>query len=240
MPKTSIILSLLLTVCLAGCVSTANVAIPKARLAQAAGSTVASTSRPRPAFADFKPSNAMFGAIGGLAAVSSGNELIRKYAVEDPATILARELTDHLAASFKLVPQSAVQIPIDSGDTKAIAAAAAGKADFVLDLQTVNWSCIYLPMKWTRYRVMYSVKLRLIDVKKQESVAEGFFAWKTPDGAYNPTYDELFENNADGLRKQLEEARKAATEHFRTQTLMKEANASPAQTSGRRPAAAHR
>lgn len=222
MKKIILIISAILTLCLAGCVSTANVAIPKARLAQSAGLTVSATSRPRPDFADFKPSNAMFGAIGGLASVSSGNEWIRKFDVQDPATIIAKELADHLARDFKVAPQSAMQIPVSSTDPKEIAAAAMGKTDLVLDVQTVNWSCFYLPLKWARYRVIYSVKLRLIDVKKQEMIAEGFFAWKTPDEAYNPTYDELFANNADGLRKQLEEARKAATEYFRTQILNEE------------------
>jgi hypothetical protein len=208
-----------MAVALSGCVSTANVPVPKARFSQAGGSSISITSRPRPDFADFKPSNAMFGAVGGLAAVSSGNELIRKYDVQDPAALIAKELCDHLARLFKVVPQGAIQIPVGSTDAKEIAISAANKADLVLDVQTVNWSCVYLPLKWTRYRVIYTVKMRLVDAKKQELVAEGFFAWKTPDGAPNPTYDELFADNARVLREQLVEARRAATEYFRSQIL---------------------
>jgi hypothetical protein len=202
-----------------GCVSTANVTAKKGSLSQSAGLSLAVSERPLPAFADMKPSNAMFGAIGGLASVASGNELVKKNAVADPASEIASSLSDHLATAFKVVPQSTTRIPVNTGDTKELSEVAKGKAELLLDVQTVNWSCVYLPLKWTRYRVIYSAKLRLIDVRKQEMMAEGFFVWKTPDGGTNPTYDELFENGAAGLRKQLDEARRAATDYFKVQIL---------------------
>ncbi|MFI5357059.1 MAG: hypothetical protein ACHQ4G_06975 [Opitutales bacterium] len=227
MKTTSILLSAVIALVVSGCVSTANISIPKARLAQAAGSTIVVSSREKPDFADMKPSNAMFGAlggavggaIGGMAAVSSGNALIMKYNVQDPAATIAKELCAYLTARFKVVQYAGKAVAVKTTDINEIANAAGHGADLVLDVQTVNWSCIYLPLKWTRYRVIYTVKIRLIDVKKREMIAEGFFAWKTPDGAYNPTFDELFANGAEILRQQLDEASKAATEHFKTEVL---------------------
>jgi len=228
MKKLVLILSACLVFGLTGCVSTKNTSIPRDRLAQASGSTLAITSRPVPAFVPFRPSQAVLGglggaiggAIGGIAAANAGNDLMKKHGMDDPAVPLARELAAHLATSHGVVIPEGAPVAVDSVDLTEIATAAAGKADLLLDVQTVNWSCIYLPTKWTRYRVMYSVKLRFIDVKKKQLIAEGFFAWQTPDGPGFPTYDELFADNAALLRRQLDEARATAAKHFTTQILV--------------------
>jgi hypothetical protein len=202
------------TVFLTGCVSTTNVPIQQNRRAQLSGATLAVTSRPLPAFADFKPSNAMFGIVGGLASVSSGNELIRQHDIKDPAPKIGDALAQHLASAWQMKPVSGVTVPIDTGNVEEIAKAAAGKADVVLDIQTVNWSLFYLALKWSRYQVVYTVKLRLIDARKKELIAEGFNAWKTPESTGYSTYDELFADNAAILRQRLDEGAKAAIDAF--------------------------
>jgi hypothetical protein len=218
-PRTLILaLFALGAVFLTGCVSTTNVPIPQNRLAQLSGATLAVTSRPIPAFADFKPSNAMFGMIGGLAAVGSGNDLIRKYDIKDPAPKIGDALMQHLATTWQVKPQPGVTVPIDTGNVE-IAKAAMGKADVVLDIQTVNWSLIYLALKWNRYQVIYTVKLRLIDVRKKELIAEGFNAWKTPESTGYSTYDELFANNAAVLRQRLDDGATSAIDAFRSGIL---------------------
>jgi uncharacterized lipoprotein YajG len=219
-PRT-LILALLAagTAFLTGCVSTTNVPIPQNRQAQLSGATLAVTERPIPAFADFKPSNAMFGMVGGLAAVGSGNELIRKYDIKDPAPKIGEALAQHLAAGWQVKPLTSVTVPIDTASVEEIAKAAAGKADLVLDVQTVNWSLFYLALKWNRYQVMYTVKLRLIDALKKELIAEGFHAWKTPESTGYSTHDELFADNAAVLRQRLDDGANAAIEAFRSGIL---------------------
>jgi hypothetical protein len=217
--RASLALLALSTIFLTGCVSTTNVPIQQNRLAQLSGATLAVTSRPVPAFADFKPSNAMFGMIGGLAAVSSGNELIREHNIKDPAPKIGDALAQHLAATWQMNPLSGVTVPIDTGNVEEIAKAATGKADVVLDIQTVNWSLFYLALKWNRYQVVYTVKLRLIDARKKELIAEGFNAWKTPESTGYSTYDELFADNASILRQRLDEGANAAIDAFLTGIL---------------------
>jgi hypothetical protein len=202
-----------------GCVSTANVGLPKDRLPQITGATMTTTARPRPDCAMFKAGNAMFGMVGGLAAVSAGNELVRKYDIQDPAPAMAEELVRHLATTLHVVPQAGQGVAIDTQDVPKIADAAQGKADLVLDVQTVNWSYFYLPTKWMHYRLMYTVKLRLIDVRTKQLVAEGFYAWKEPEGTAYPTYDEMIADNAAKIREDLKIASAAAVEAFKTGVL---------------------
>ena len=214
MSKLVSIVFLALSLFLAGCVSTANVAVSNARLAQVSGGRVVTTSRPLADFAAMKASNAMLSGMGAAAALKSGNDLLRKNGVEDPAQVIAGALANDLAKSHRLVRGQTIAFPGQLRDAKRIGAAAAGRADLVVDVQTINWMCIYLPFNWARFRVLYSAKLRLIDVRRNEQIAEGFFAWQTPDDA-EVSYDQLFENQAAGLKAQLAQAAAAATAHFR-------------------------
>lgn len=204
-----------------GCVSTKNVAASKGELARFAANDLAVTTRPTPAFADFKATNAMFGAVGGIASILSGNDLIRENQVPDPASGIGAKLSEHLAVKHGMrVVAGVTEAQAEGTSVEEIAAPYAGKAALLIDVQTVNWSCAYLPLNWTRYRVIYSVKVRVIDVEKRIKVAEGFYAWQTPDEMENPKYDELFADGAALLRKQLDIAAAEATRHFISEVLV--------------------
>lgn len=213
---------LLVSVALAssGCVTTKNVAVARGEAPRFADARLAVASRPMPDFADFKASNAMLGAVGGIGSVFSGNDLIRKNHVPDPAARLADSLAVHCIETLKL--QAAVAAPrhqVDGTDVEEIAQPFAGQADLVLDVQTVNWMCSYLPLNWARYQVQYSVKVRLIDVAGRKKIAEGFFVWRTPkDNALS--YDELFDNGAAGFKGQVDQAATAAIAHFKANVLV--------------------
>ena len=210
---------------LAGCAGTTNVPLKKERAAQLAGKSVATTERERADFANLKASNmalgglggAVGGAIAGAASVKGGNELIARNAVPDPAVAIGRELASHLAGRLSVQP-GAQTVPVKTTDAKELAAAGQA-ADLLLDVQTVNWSTIYLPTRWSHYRVLYSAKLRLIDTRKAETIAEGFFSWKTPDEGPFPTNDELYADNAKIFRELMEQATKAATDYFKREIL---------------------
>jgi hypothetical protein len=202
-----------------GCVSTTIVPLPKGALSHSTGATVAYTQRERADFSDFKPSNGMGGAVGGIASVYSGNNLIRTYDIPDPAVGITKDLLAHLGTSFHTVPQASFPFAKNTTSIDEIIKASGGKSRLILDVQSINWMCIYFPFNWVRYRVLYSAKLRLIDTSKGGVVAEGFFAWKTPDNAYHPTYDELFANNGAVLRSQLDEASRAAVAFFKAEVL---------------------
>ena len=218
------IVSVTCAVLSSGCVSTAPVSVSDSRLSQAAGATFTHTLRAMPSFGNFSFTNATVGIAaggiaGGIATVESGKKLIAKNGILDPALSISKQLCAELSARFKLSFNEAAAVKIETVDAKEVAHAIGGKVDFVLDVQTANWGSYYLPTNWTRYRVIYAAKVRLLDARKSQIVAEGFFHWKTPDNAKHPTHDELFANNAAVLREQLEEASRAATAYFIVEVL---------------------
>jgi hypothetical protein len=69
-------------------------------------------------------------------------------------------------------------------------------------VQTVNWSFVYRP-SLTHYRVLYSVKIRLIDTRQAKLVAEAF-CYRRDDGDKSPpTHDELLADHAVLLKQRL-------------------------------------
>ena len=209
---------ILSTLLLSGCVSTRAKLLSESSSGLRPGDSLAVSIRPMPSFAVFKPSNAMFGAIGGIASISSGNDIIRKNTVADPAVYISEVLAAHLVAKFN-VSLVNEKILIDTTNVSAISEIAKETSELVLDVQTANWSCVYMPLNWTRYRVIYSAKVRLIDTRRSESIAEGLIIWQTPDSYDKPTYEELFSNNALILVDQLKIAKDQAVIYFKSEIL---------------------
>ena len=215
MKKILAVVSLLLVLSFAGCADTESIATSWKGLSRKAGATIIATRHPRPAFASIWPSYPKAGVIESFSACYKyGNQLIEAGDIQDPAAAISGDLMAFLADRIKVVPQPG-ELPVASGKAGESIAAAAGKADLVLDVRTTEWRCDYLDFKPTEYMVQYRVQFRLIDVKRRWIIAEGTFGWSTPDKASHPTYDELAANNGALLRQQLEEARKAATEAFK-------------------------
>jgi hypothetical protein len=213
--------ALLLSYALAGCVSTKTVPVDRGVLAGFHGATVVTSQRGKPAFAANTAGKAMLGAIGGIAAVTSGNAIIRDNDVPDPAVQIKDVLLSDLLRDegLRKIDNSATT------DTMNVAQIAKqySNADLVLDIQTVNWSFWYFPTDFSHYRVIYSAKLRLIDTKHARLIADGFCARapeKTPDA---PTRAELLDDHAAGLKKQLAIAADYCANEFRTKALLESA-----------------
>jgi hypothetical protein len=86
-------------------------------------------------------------------------------------------------------------------------------------VRTINWMFAYFPTAWTRYRVMYSARLRLIDVKRSQVIAEGSCS-RIPEETPNaPTFDQLVADKAALLKRELAVAAEHCARVFGTGTL---------------------
>jgi hypothetical protein len=194
---------------LTGCVSTNTVPLAgrdggSGAVVAMAGRTIAPVSRATPDFAAMTAGKATLGLIGTAAMISTGNDIVQKNGVADPAVAIRDALLAEFAARQGLSVTAAGGSPIGAmtTDVKKIIAGSP-KADLLLDAQTINWSFAYFPADWNSYRVIYSVKVRLIDTQAGKTIAEGFcqrFPDKTPDA---PSRDQLLENQAARLKEQL-------------------------------------
>ena len=198
--------AVLLLASLAGCATVDKVAIDPTAATALRGKTLVRTSRAAvPDFAAMTPGKASFAIVGSLAAISAGNELIKTNHVPVPAAAISQAISEQLqgARGMRLV---ADPVAVGSRDVAQIAAAAAGKADYVLDVETVGWRFGYFSMSWNHYKVGHQAQGRLIDVANKKIVAQGNCS---RDPAYSdslPTYDQLVANQAAVLKKELDAA----------------------------------
>lgn len=191
---------------LSACSTVQQVKVDPAATTAMRGKTVARTTRTEvPDFAAMTAGKATFAVLGAFAMISAGNELVKVNHVPVPADAISQALGDQLqgARGMRLVGAT---IPVTSSDAAQIAAAAEGKADYVLDVQTLDWKFVYFPTAWGRYKVLHVARASLIDVATKKVVAQGRCA-RDPGYTENaPTHDQLVNNQAAGLKKELETA----------------------------------
>jgi hypothetical protein len=222
------ILAVLLLVSLffVGCVSTKNIPITDNRANDLRNHTAVCSDWETPDFSAYSSGKAMaggmFGMIGGAVAansmISEGNKIISENGVEDPADYIAEQLMSELASQYELNQLNINNITVESEEVEHISSLYKD-ADYVLDIRTVNWQT--LPGNvGNRYRVIYSSKRRLIDTNERAVVAEGF-CYKAPkqkDPQYS--YEELMDNNAEGLKSQLKTKADYCVDHFKKSVFM--------------------
>lgn len=185
------------------CGTVEKVAIDPGTTTAMRGKTVVRTTRvDKPVFGAMTAGNGAFAVLGAMAGLSAGTELIKKNNVPVPDDAIGSALGAQLQATrgMRFID---TPVTVATGDVGPIVAAAKGKADYVLDVQTVSWQFIYFPMSWRHYKVLYRAKARVIDVATEKVVAQGTCA---RDPAYSesaPTYDQLMDNQAAGLKKEL-------------------------------------
>ena len=174
--------------------------------------TVATTARPKSDFVMFTPAKA-YGVVGGIVAVSHGNKLDAEFNLEDPASAIAEGLVRTLEAYQGVRPVTPA-VPGVSNDVKPLAAAAKGKANLLIDVQTLGRMAIYYPTVWNRYKVVYQANALLIDVNTQSVIAQGSCNRSPDANDDSPSYGELWANDAAVVRQEFARAAQECVQKF--------------------------
>ena len=206
----------LMTAVLGACVSIEETPLAPASAESLRGRVAAIAVRDTPDFSAFTPGRAAIGGlIGGAMMIELGNRVVRENGVEDPSTAIARALANELKERFALglAPQT---VHVTTDDVAPLVKQHPD-VDLLLDVRTLGWMYAYFPTAWNRYWVGYSARLRLIDVKRGQVIAEGGCARKPPeDSSAAPSGDELLANSAQRLKAELADAAQFCLQHFRT------------------------
>eukprot|EP01156_Anaeramoeba_ignava_P006762 Anaeramoba_ignava/a349491_7.p2 GENE.a349491_7~~a349491_7.p2 ORF type:complete len:168 (-),score=20.43 a349491_7:53-556(-) len=160
---------------------------------------------------------ASFGLIGSAAMISEGNDIIRNNAVENPANFISSELSVMLSKKYNLEKVESMEY-VESQTTTDIAKLYS-TADWIIDVETINWSFVYFPTDWNNYRVIYSAKLRLIDSRDKKMIAEGFCARVPEEDDTAPSYDELLEKKAERLKFEFQKSALYCIDEFKKNVL---------------------
>lgn len=201
----------------AGCVSVQQIPMSASSVDAIRGKEVMLAERPRPDFDAMTADKAMFGAIGGAAMTSAGNDIVKRNGIQDPALYIGDVLAAELGTRYS-IRRSPKGAPIATDDAADLAKSASG-SDLALDVRTINWMFAYFPTSWTRYRVIYNARLRLIDTKSGRVIAEGGCSRIPDQTPAAPTYEQLLANNAERLKHELKAAADFCVSEFRTKTL---------------------
>jgi hypothetical protein len=205
---------------LSGCVAVRQVPLPESASSRFAGQTLQRSVYPKPDFAAYTAGKAGFGLIGVALIISAGNDIIREHAVEDPAIRISQEAAQTLVERYGLQLSTSEPKASQSDDIGALVQTY-GEADLILDIKTINWMFIYFPTDWSHYRILYSARLRVIDRQQKTVIGEGFCAYKPEyeDTKKAPTRDELLNNDAEGLKRELAKAGAWCITFFRSGTF---------------------
>jgi hypothetical protein len=222
---------------LAGCVSVEHIPLATDAAQTLRGREVAVASREQPDFVAMTAARAAIGGLIGAAVMAEGGRrVVENNNIQDPAHTIAQAIAAELRDAHQLRLAGSA-ISVDSDDVAKIAKENAG-GDLLIDVRTISWGYSYFPTTWNRYRVFYSARLRLIDLKNAKVIAEGFCSRmpeETPDA---PTGDELLANGAEVLKRELKTAADTCIEHYRGSTFALAARAPAAAAATPAPAAA--
>ena len=170
-----------------------------------------------PPFMPMTPGRIMLGVVGASIMANAGPDLLAKNNIADPAAYIGEQLSQGLAAKYGIAVSSR-SITLYDDDVQAIAKSNP-TADLVLEVRTTGWGFVNYPTDWEKYRVMYDARLRLIDAKGGSVLAAGD-CHRWPDKtSSSPTYEELFLNGAERLKKELREAAEFCVGEFKTKVF---------------------
>lgn len=197
---------LMLGILSVGCTTVKQYALTPDESSKLNDKTIAVTKyNEKPDFLAQTAANVQFGFLGIATAISSGNEMISKNKINDPAESISLKLLGKLKKHYSVKDIKINKaIPLDSKLDDVIGVY--GNADYVLDVQTIGWSSIHFSTDWNNYKVTYTAHAKLIDVKNKAAVLEATCTY-TPeytDTNQAPTYQEL--ENGTGLKAALEKS----------------------------------
>lgn len=184
------------------------------------GRALTLSKRETPDFAAFTAAAPIFGLIGGLAAIGVGNDIVRTNRIEDPAERIALALSADLAAKYG-VRVASTRFPLDTDEVTQLAKTAPD-AELLLDVRTFLWAFNYFPTTWNRYRLLYTARVRLIDIKTGRILTEGKCT-RIPEETPNaPSYNELLADGAARLKVENTIAADYCVNEFRPKMLLEQ------------------
>jgi len=148
--------------------------------------------------------------------IDNGNQLIKKYNLMNPATMITNKVSNKLSNTFSMRVQHPVKF--EDYDSIEFLANKYKKNDYVLDIRTSSWGVGFDLQKKGNHRVVYSSTLFLIDTKTEEVVAESLCTINTPQSKTHP-YNQYIANNALLLKQEINSITQHCISEFEKQFL---------------------
>jgi hypothetical protein len=217
--KTVIIVFLIM---LSAC-ATKHVTISQQTGATLSGKVLQNSKYEKPDFSAMTAGKALFGMIGAASMISAGNDIVEKNLVEDPAIYISEKIGLALSDKYNL-PSSQLKPETCVSDDINTVINTYKQADLILDIETIGWGFLYYPTHWKSYRINYGARLRLIDTQSKKVIAEESCRYLPEYSEDNPSYNDLVDNNAAGLKHELRKAGDYCIEFFKEKAFQMKHN----------------
>jgi hypothetical protein len=184
---------------------------------------------PPPAFDLGNPGNTVLGSTFGLsggspvAGAQGRGEITRAFGLTDPARTVEERFTAALAfelglSSFRPVDETAAGDGLDDLQK-------AFETGVVLDLKTIHWGLSPDSKLWTRYRLEYVARARLVRVEEAKVVWQGVCDASEREAEGGATLGELTADDAERLTEKFRDAAQACADELLGQILGSSARA---------------
>ncbi|MFI5343075.1 MAG: hypothetical protein ACHQUC_02520 [Chlamydiales bacterium] len=151
------------------------------------------------------------GALGALVTIGasemSQNDMVKNYALEDPALQVKKRFLSSLESDLSLTNIKPIAEPSKSDELSELAKAF-GKST-IIDFKTTRWFLTYFPTSWSRYRISYTATARLIQLEDTKIMWQGNCEFIGQDPETSPTWEELTANSGTILKAKMIEAANA-------------------------------
>jgi len=202
---------------LTGCGVMKPMPITDVNMSQLKGKSLLKTKTEMPDMMELTAGRGFFGALGMLAGISAGNELVKKHNIQDPAQMISLDLAKEFAKKNKLKLNIKSTL-VETDDVKAISSKNKN-TDYILDIRTQNWNLAYFPFAMSAFRVNYLAHLRLIDTKTQTVIAESQCHRVVEESEGAPTHEQMVANNMALFKSETKKAVDYCVDEFKKSAL---------------------
>jgi len=152
-------------------------------------------------FSTLTPSGVAFGIIGTAISNNNAKQAVAKFGLLDPAAEIAQGLAQSLATRYSS-RLATDHLPL-GGLTPEQLARKQSADTLLLDVGPSGAMVAYYPSSWGKYRVMYSVPVKLLEGKSAQIVVQGYCSYMPDDLPNAPSYDELFGGQGEVLKAHI-------------------------------------
>ena len=191
----------ILALLFSGCIGTKNIEITKNVLTQMNGKTIVVTQYQEPDFIAKTTDSVILGRKAKEVMIREGNKIIKDNNIQNPVHYIKKNFIKKLSekTSFTTVLSTDIE---PSNDFATLINKYSDK-DYILDIKTDNWKLTYFTWDWNVYKVIYTVKLRLINTKNGDLIESTCSS--IPENIKTaPPYSKFLENNAQILKDELQ------------------------------------
>lgn len=116
---------------------------------------------------------ALMGLPAAITSIHQGNKIVASNKSIDPSIGISKELQAFLKEKLNLtIVLNNDSSFIETTKLEKIVNSFKGISDYVIDVYTTEWKLTYLSNNWSKYTIVHSSRMRLIDINNSQVVSE--------------------------------------------------------------------